>query len=156
MNSYAMNEKPARHARIRDLLSRTRIHSQEELQRLLRAQGVNATQATLSRDLRELGVLKGPEGYRLSEGGTGHNPVDDRELQRALMAYMRGGNQAGNLVVLRTGPGHAQALALELDKSRLPETLGTVAGDDTIFVATGSGRQAARLLSRLSKLTGGR
>lgn len=117
---------------------------------MLRRDGIEATQATLSRDLRELGVLKGPAGYTLpSEGG---QRAGGRELREAAAAYLLSVQPAGNLVVLRTGPGQASALALEVDRCGFDGVVGTVAGDDTIFIAAKSARLAIRLARALSEL----
>lgn len=147
-----MPDKNARQSLIRRLLERSRVESQDHLQRMLRNEGVEATQATLSRDLRELGVLKGPAGYTLAE----HNPaaVAETSLDRALREFLVGVRCGGNLVILRTGPGQANALALELDRSELPGALGTVAGDDTIFMAAATDRDAQRLLGDLRHRAG--
>lgn len=174
-----MSVKARRHARIRELVASRSLHSQEELASLLARVGLAATQATLSRDLRELGVLKGPDGYRLPEraldrsapsasaasatvpamrkgpsgssgssGSSGAAPAVAPALARALRSFLMLARPAASLVVLRTGPGQASALALELDRSPPRGALGTVAGDDTIFVAS-DGTSAARRLAKL-------
>lgn len=119
---------------IRELLRDERIHSQEELRKRLRQAGVRAEQATLSRDLHALGVVKGPDGYLLPEAAV--TPLPSRtELIQLLRQYLSTAEQTGPLVVLRTGPGRAQPVGLALDGARIPGVLGTIAGDDTIFVA---------------------
>jgi transcriptional regulator of arginine metabolism len=117
VNIYAV-EKPRRHERVLTLIRKGSVASQEQLAELLRTDGIRVTQATLSRDLRELGVMKGPTGY------------------------------------IVPGPGRASALALEIDRAGFRSVLGTVAGDDTIFVATRTPRDAARLLSTFKHLAG--
>jgi transcriptional regulator of arginine metabolism len=142
-----MDTKAARHRRIIDVLDNAAVPvvSQEQLQALLERDGIRATQATLSRDLRELGVVKGPAGYSLpGEGAPARR--DGKELAHTLKSYLTSVDRGGNLLVLRTGPGRAQPVALELDNARLEGVLGTVAGDDTIFVAAKSNEQAGHLL----------
>lgn len=133
------------------VLSRT-IHSQLELQALLRAEGFETTQATLSRDLAELGVLKGPDGYRLpgADAGVSSPTRLESALRRELLSISTG----GTTVVLRTPSGHGNALAVELDSARLPGSLGTIAGDDTIFLAATGPAAARRLAAQFSRLAG--
>ena len=142
-----MRSRTRRQQRILDLIADYAIPSQQQLQELLTAQGIEVTQATLSRDLHNLGVVKGPNGYALPE-----SPADAiqeggrlwQTVRRELIEAVAG----GATIVLRTGPGHANALAVELDRARLPNVLGTIAGDDTIFVAAKSERHARSLLDR--------
>lgn len=149
-----MNGKLKRRRVIRALLEQQRIESQEQLLRLLEQEGVVSTQATLSRDLRDLGVLKGPKGYSLPTGDTEPPKPTPDELRQALNTFLLSGRLAQHLVVLQTGQGQANALANELDAAQLEGVVGTVAGDDTIFVATPSPRAARRLLNRLTTLAG--
>lgn len=113
--------------------------------------GIRATQATISRDLRELGAVKGPSGYELP---TDQQRRDGAGLGRALQAYLLSAKATGVLVVLRTGAGHAQIVALELDRTPPEGVLGNIAGDDTIFVATTSEQRAQRLESELRGIAG--
>ncbi len=138
-----------RHRAIRALLARGPIRSQGDLRDSLETQGIDVTQATLSRDLREIGVVKGPGGYRLP-GKPVSVPAD--VLEDAIRRELVSAAATGALVVLRTEPGHANALAIDLDTSPTKEILGTIAGDDTVFVATPSPRHARRLLSRFDAL----
>jgi transcriptional regulator of arginine metabolism len=148
-----MAEKPRRHQLILDTIQRTRVNSQEQLGTLLGSAGVHVTQATLSRDLREMGVVKGPLGYMLpTDVQTQAN--GSRELGRALKEFLVKGELGGNLAVLHTGPGRAQLLALEIDRHRPRGVLGTVAGDDTIFVAVRTPHDAARVLKEFKQLAG--
>jgi transcriptional regulator of arginine metabolism len=149
-----VHAKARRQSAIRELLDRHRIPDQAALRSSLASAGIRATQATLSRDLREMGVVKGPSGYRLAPPAEAVAPPSPRELERALKSYLISGRPAGAILVLRTGPGHANPLAVELDRSKMPECVGTVAGDDTVFVATPAPRAAARLLSRLQAIAG--
>lgn len=130
--------KPARQARIAEILARERVRSQEELAELLgREAGTHVTQATLSRDLDELGVvrLRGPDGslvYALPGDSTG--PWHAAKLGRHLAELLTSAESSGNLVVLRTPAGAAQFLASAIDHAGWQAVLGTVAGDDTVLV----------------------
>jgi transcriptional regulator of arginine metabolism len=135
--------KTARHARIVSLIRERPVRSQGELGDLLAAEGLSTTQATLSRDLEELGAIKlrGTDGtaaaYAIPEEGKG--PLRSAEqaperLKRLLRELLTGADASGNLVVLRTPPGAAQFLASAFDRSGLPDVVGTIAGDDTILV----------------------
>lgn len=137
--------KNARHARIVELIRDREVRSQVELAELLSAAGVLVTQATLSRDLEELGAVKvrgtdgGPAAYLIPEEGK--PPLRPAEqaparLVRLLRELLTGTDYSGNLVVLRVPPGAAQFLASALDRSGLPDVVGTIAGDDTILVVS--------------------
>jgi transcriptional regulator of arginine metabolism len=156
MHDYAMTSKSRRHALIRELLTRRAVGNQRELEAALREAGADATQATVSRDLRELEVLKGPEGYVLPDAPRAARALGTDHLRRSLPPLVRDSLPAGNLVVLKTGPGQAPALALELDRTPLRGVLGTVAGDDTVFVATDSDRSASRLAREIMDLASSR
>jgi transcriptional regulator of arginine metabolism len=145
-----------RRARIAALIGANQLWSQQELSDLLRKrEGIAVTQATLSRDLTELGVVKGSTGYMLP-GSTPALPASDREamLATALRQHLVSVARGGTLVVLKTPSGHANSLAIELDRAGLPGTLGTIAGDDTIFVAAedlAAATSLARTLERLAR-----
>jgi transcriptional regulator of arginine metabolism len=141
--------KAARHARIVELVRGRPVRSQAELAGLLAAAGAQVTQATLSRDLEELGALKvrGADGaavYLIPEDGQPVRPPappagtgtarPPARLLRLLRELLTGADASGNLAVLRTPPGAAQFLASALDRSGLPEVVGTIAGDDTVLV----------------------
>jgi transcriptional regulator of arginine metabolism len=133
----APHGKAARHARIDGLIRQRAVRSQTELAELLAADGIQVTQATLSRDLEELRALKVSGAYIIPEDG--NRPLRSAEqaparLVRLLRELLTGVDASGNLVVLRTPPGAAQFLASALDRSGLPEVVGTIAGDDTILV----------------------
>ena len=134
-----------RHAAIRKLIARQQIRSQAELAELLEDSGRGANQATLSRDLRELGVRKGPDGYELAPGA-GHAPD---ALSRAVGEFLSEAVPVAHEVVLRTPPSGAQPLALAIDQSGTPGVVGTVAGDDTVLVICESPRAATRLAKNL-------
>jgi transcriptional regulator of arginine metabolism len=145
--------KEARQNLIRKLLRQKRIATQNELVATLKAEGVAATQATLSRDLAELGVLRvsRPEGavYELEAVSAQATP-QLRELGENVLFL--GDNDA--LVVLRTRPGMASAIALAIDNARLPDCLGTLAGDDTLFATPPRGTSSRRLAQQIKILFG--
>lgn len=148
-----MSMKARRRNRVLELIAEQPIHSQEQLQHLLENEGIPATQTTLSRDLSDLGVWKGPNGY--TAGGEVAAPKPSlAELKRTLNAVLLSMVPAQNLVILRTGPGRAQPLAWELDRAQLPAVLGTLAGDDTIFIATASVAAAGALIDQFNDLMG--
>ena len=150
--------RAGRHARIVDLIRQKAIRSQTELAELLAADGVQVTQATLSRDLEELRAVKVGGAYLIPEDGT--RPLREVEdaparLLRLLRELLTGVDASGNIAVLRTPPGAAQFLASALDRAGLPDIVGTIAGDDTIMVittgATASRKVAARLMAYTRK-----
>ena len=154
--------KTARHRRIVELLESRRVRSQSELARLLADDGLAVTQTTLSRDLDELGAVKIRDGegdlvYAVpAEGGdptprvAPPNGEVTGRLSRLAGELLVSAEASANLVVLRTPPGAAQFLASAVDRSALPEVLGTIAGDDTVLLVTrdpvGGAAVAARLL----------
>lgn len=145
---------------IRRVLLKGPVTNQEILKGRLAELGVDATQATISRDIRAMGILKGPGGYRLP-GVTpeGPRPLPDTHRERpagttAVASYAVEIAVAGSLVVIHTAPGHAQVVALELDRRREPPVVGTVGGDDTVFIATPSPADADLLCDRLRSSSG--
>jgi transcriptional regulator of arginine metabolism len=139
-------QRKERHHQILSLIHAKSISSQMELSRHLAAAGCQVTQATLSRDLHELNLVKTAHGYKLPEDLKSSHPSEP-EVRRALGQFMTGVATAGNLVVIKTHPGNASPLAIQLDAMEWPEIMGTLAGDDTILVVARS-LQAARLLQR--------
>jgi transcriptional regulator of arginine metabolism len=155
--------KAARHARIVELIRVGPVRSQTELGELLAADGIQVTQATLSRDLEELRAVKvrgadgGPAAYLIPEDG--QSPLRPAEqaparLVRLLRELLTGTDASGNLAVLRTPPGAAQFLASALDRSGLPDIVGTIAGDDTILVVAREPLTGAALAARLAGWVG--
>lgn len=148
-----------RHGRIVSLIRDKAVRSQTELAELLAAEGVHVTQATLSRDLEELGAVKvrggdGPAVYLIPEDGK--RPLRDAEqaparLQRLLRELLTGVDSSANIAVLRTPPGAAQFLASALDRAGLPDVVGTIAGDDTILVVARDATGGAALGEKLSR-----
>jgi transcriptional regulator of arginine metabolism len=112
------------------------------------------TQATVSRDIEELGLAKTREGYRLPETRTVLSTPAKPALATMLKEFVRDLREAGNLVIVRTHPGTAHTVAVALDGAQWPEIVGTVAGDDTIFVATLNTRVAGRLRRKLQEQLG--
>ena len=141
--------RAGRHARIVELIRGRTVHSQTELADLLAVDGVQVTQATLSRDLEELRAVKVGGVYVIPEDGLpALRPVEQApaRLIRLLRELLNSVDVSGNLVVLRVPPGAAQFLASALDRSGLPDVVGTIAGDDTILVVardSGDGPGAA-------------
>jgi transcriptional regulator of arginine metabolism len=143
--------KGRRQAALLELVDREALHSQEALRRRLHQRGFDATQATISRDIKELGLVKrAGDGAYQRPGVEAANPETAlAALERATAEYLRRVDRVQQLVVIRTGVGHAQPLALALDRAQLPETVGTIAGDDTILVVARGARGAAALVKRL-------
>jgi transcriptional regulator of arginine metabolism len=147
--------KAQRQACILELLDREPIRSQEQLRARLRGRGFDATQATLSRDIKDLGLVKRPADgayYRPDEEFA--SPAGaTAALQRAVAEYASVVDCVQQLVVVRTGTGQAQALAIAIDRARLREVVGTVAGDDTILVISRGARHARALKRQLETWT---
>ncbi len=141
--------KNERHNAIRTVLSDGPILSQDELRRKLMRRGFAVTQATLSRDIHDLQLYKGPRGYALPNGGA----EDDLPSMESVFAdFGITVRQAMNQLVVRTTTGGAPTVAASLDQEHLPEVLGTIAGDDTILIICRDRKYANRLLQRLEVL----
>lgn len=145
--------KARRQAIILELIDREALHSQELLRRRLHQQGFEATQATISRDIKDLGLVKrSGDGAYQRPGAEASDPETSlAALERAAGEFLRRVERVQQLVVVRTGTGQAQPLAIALDRSRLPEVVGTIAGDDTILVVARGARGAAALVRRLKE-----
>ncbi len=142
--------KRYRQSAILDLVSHEAICSQDDLRQRLRARGFHATQATISRDIKELQLVKraADGAYRRPGSPGGVRGSGDAAVRRAVGEYLRRVDQVQQLLVIRTDPGQAQPLALAIDRVELPEVVGTVAGDDTVLLITRharAGREMARL-----------
>jgi len=150
--------KTRRQSAILDAISHQPVRSQEQLRRQLQGAGFDVTQATLSRDIRDLGLVKGGAdgAYQAPSRVAPNGQVAKSLLQRALTDYLTRVDRVQQLVLLRTGPGQAQILAVALDGARLPEVVGTLAGDDTILVIAPDVRRARALVKRLEQLAGER
>jgi transcriptional regulator of arginine metabolism len=123
--------KSFRQGQILKIIRSKEIYTQDELARELAQLGIQTTQVTLSRDMRELGLIKTPDGYRQLA-----SEVAGPGLRDIANEYLLDIRVAQNLVVLRTSPGNASPLAIAIDREELPEVVGTLAGDDTVLVIT--------------------
>jgi transcriptional regulator of arginine metabolism len=143
--------KSRRQAVILELIDREALHSQELLRRRLKQHGFDTTQATISRDIKELGLVKrAGDGAYQRPGVDAANPATVLiALERAAAEFLRAVDRVQQLVVVRTGPGQAQSLAFALDRARLPDVVGTIGGDDTILIIARGAGAAAALVKRL-------
>lgn len=141
---------------IREVLSNSLVTSQDELRRKLRRRGIEVTQATLSRDIHELQLLKGPEGYSLPNGHRGTTPLDADDappsLKEMIDSFGLRVQQAMNQVVIVTALGGAQPVAAALDRERWNEVIGTLAGDDTVLVICPDPKRAGEISGRIRKM----
>jgi transcriptional regulator of arginine metabolism len=144
--------KTYRQAQILKLIRAQSIRTQEELSAALAKSGIEVTQVTLSRDIRELGLVKGAKGYR--EPAESATPAGGRAtvLKRAVEEYMREVKTAENLVIIKTMRGTAAPMADALDHEGWPEIAGTIAGEDTIFAAAVNARLALKVKEKLLAL----
>jgi transcriptional regulator of arginine metabolism len=141
-----LNAQTQRRDAIVRILRGTAVGRQAELVSLLHREGYDATQSSVSRDLRELGVVKGGDRYLLPAVEDALTPSH----LETVSSFVKGYRAAGpTLTVLRTSVGTAQTVAIALDKARWAEIVGTIAGDDTIFIATDSGKAQRRLHEHL-------
>src|SRR5690349_15909257 len=147
--------KEVRHKAILELLRESPIGSQDELQRALGKRGIRVGQATLSRDIHELELVKTPEGYELPSGGTASEAALP-SASRLVREFVLDVRQAQNLVVVKTAVGSAQPVAAALDGESWPEVVGTIAGDDAILIVAANNKNAARLAQRVRGLLAGR
>jgi transcriptional regulator of arginine metabolism len=147
--------KGRRQSAILDAIRREPVRSQEQLRRALRAAGYDVTQATLSRDVRELRLVKGGAdgAYQALPFDNGDAPGARPLLPKAVAECLTRVDRVQQLVLLRTGPGQAQLLGVALDGARLPEVVGTIAGDDTILAIAPDVRRARALVKRLENLS---
>jgi len=144
--------KHLRHNAIRELVANALVVNQDDLRRKLRRRGFEVTQATLSRDIHELRLSKGPEGYSLPSGnGVGVVAEDDSppSLNEMMESFGLRVQQAMNQVVVRTVLGGAQPVAAALDHEGWPDVVGTLAGDDTVLIICSDQRKAGEVESRI-------
>jgi len=141
-----------RHRAIAELIRAGPLTSQDELVARLRGQGFAVTQATISRDLDQLGAVKirrgGAVSYALPDA-LGDSDWAGRRLSGLIAEWARSIEPAGNIVVIKTPPGLAHLIGVALDQAELPDVVGTICGDDTIFIATRSARKAIALATSL-------
>jgi transcriptional regulator of arginine metabolism len=147
--------KPQRHAVILGLVRERRVPSQEVLREMLAERGIEVAQATLSRDIRELGLVKVPDEsggsvYTLPADVTDPTPT----LARLLPSLYLGADGVGNLLVVKTLVGGAQPIAVGIDWEEWPEVVGTIAGDDTILVILRDPGLRERVVARLEEIAG--
>lgn len=149
-----MMMKKRRQATILGLVDHHAIASQEELRRRLRGLGFSATQATLSRDICDLALVKNAAdgAYHRPGSDTANPAVAAARLQHAVAEYLTSAERAQQLVVLKTGVGQAQPLAIAVDATKLDGVIGTVAGDDTVLVVCRTAPLAASLVRQLNEL----
>ena len=139
--------KSYRHGQILKVVRDRSIFTQDELARALKESGIDATQVTLSRDIRELGLVKTPDGYRELEPES-----PGTQLAALASEFLRDVRIAQNQVVLKTSPGHANSVAVALDDEEWPEVVGTVAGDDTILIICPDTHTAESVKTKLMAL----
>lgn len=144
-----------RHNAIRELVTHSLVSNQDELRRKLRRRGFEVTQATLSRDIHELRLSKGPGGYFLPSGNGAAAAVEDNSppsLEEMMEGFGLRVRQAMNQVVLTTVTGGAQPLAASLDRAGWSEVVGTLGGDDTVLIICTNVRHAGEVEARLRKM----
>jgi transcriptional regulator of arginine metabolism len=144
--------KSYRQSLVLELVDREPITSQEQLRERLDGRGIHVTQATLSRDIRDLGLVKrsADGAYRRPGVGEGGMPAEPQSvLRRAVAEFLRNFESVQQLVVLRTDPGQAQTLAVALDRVRMADVVGTIGGDDTILVICRGEREAQAFTRQL-------
>jgi transcriptional regulator of arginine metabolism len=146
-----------RHNAIRELVAHALVANQDELRRKLRRRGFEVTQATLSRDIHELRLTKGPGGYSLPNGngnGAGTHAADDGppSVTEMMESFGLSVRHAMNQVVLRTTMGGAQPVAAAFDREGWSEVLGTIAGDDTVLIICPDLKRAHEVDARLRKM----
>lgn len=146
--------KSYRQSLVLELVDREAVTSQEQLRERLRGRGIEVTQATLSRDIRDLGLVKraGDGAYRRPVAAEQAVGAEQQVvLRRAVADFMRRIEAVQQFVVLRTDPGQAQTLAIALDHARMPDVVGTIGGDDTILVILRGDREAQQFTHQLEE-----
>jgi transcriptional regulator of arginine metabolism len=147
--------KQDRHTLIRQLVAAESISSQDELRRRLVRRGCDVTQATLSRDVHELQLYKGPKGYA-APNGNGHAEEEEEQppVHEMLSSFGLAVRQAQNQLVLRTTNGAAQPVALAIDHEEWSDVVGTLAGDDTVLIICPDQRRASSMREKLERMIG--
>lgn len=146
-----MISKNARQGRILEIVRNLRVANQEELSSILQKDGIDVTQSTLSRDIRELGLVKARGGYQISGEPAGILP--NEALRRSFEQFVIRTGISGNMLMIRTSPGNAHSIAVVLDAAQWPEILGTVAGDDTVFVLLRNSRFGKKVLEKIREFS---
>jgi transcriptional regulator of arginine metabolism len=149
--------KSQRQAAILVLVDQEPFRNQETLQRRLKALGFKATQATLSRDIKELGLVKraADGAYQRAQQEPANPEAAATVLHRLVAEYVTRVDHVEHLVILRTGAGQAQPVALALDRAGLAEVAGTIAGDDTVLIVVRTPRDASALVKRFERIASG-
>jgi transcriptional regulator of arginine metabolism len=146
-----MVSKRARQSRVLEIIRKRPVRSQEELSFLLKKEGIDVAQSTLSRDIRELGLVKIRGSYQIS--GALNSAPSDEILRRAFEQFVIRTGVSGNIVMLKTAPGNAHSIGVVLDAAQWPEVLGTVAGDDTVFVLLRNSQCGRKVIGRIRELS---
>lgn len=144
--------KSWRQSQILDVIDHDAVASQEALRQALRSRGIDATQATISRDLKQLGLVKRAGDGAYARPGADRAAADGEQLRRAVTSLMRGFERVDALLVVRTDRGQAQGLAEWIDRAQLPEVAGTLGGDDTILLVCRGVAAAEALERRLTSM----
>lgn len=148
--------KYERHAKILEIIENNIIETQEELAEKLKEEGMDVTQATISRDIKELRLIKIMDEsgrYRYAPFSQNENKISDKLLTVFTQSYVSG-DYANNIVVVKTLPGMAQASASAVDSLKWPEIVGTIAGDDTIMIICRAEKIAEELVNRFNRMAG--
>jgi transcriptional regulator of arginine metabolism len=143
--------KLARQKAILEIVQQGPVASQEHLQRALHKRGCRVGQATLSRDIHELSLVKTADGYARIQGGSAADPALP-PVSRLVREFVQDVRPAQNLLVIKTSVGSAQPVAAALDAENWPETVGTIAGDDAILIVCPDRKSAARLATRIQEM----
>ena len=147
--------KASRHARIKEIIDNQAVETQEELAEALRRKGIEVTQATVSRDIKELMLIKIPSGdgrYRYAFPPEQNVVFSHSRLEKTFQDSVVSMDHSLNIIVIRTVPGLAQAVAYAIDVSKWPEIIGTVGGDDTIFVLVKPPEATEKVLAKFKAL----
>ena len=148
--------KSRRQSVILEIVDGRAVSSQEQLRALLKEQGIDATQATLSRDIKDLGLVKRSLDGAYRRPDAADEPADHVEdFETAVTDYLRRHDRVDQLIVLKTDAGYSQPLAEAIDRARLPQTIGTIAGENTILVICRSAADAEAFQARLDELMKG-
>lgn len=155
--THSIPMKARRQSLLLELVQREPVRSQEQLRRRMQEAGFDVTQATLSRDIRDLGLVKGGAdgAYQAVPRVAANGHAAKSLLHRALADYLTRIDRVQQLVLLRTGPGQAPMLGVAIDTARFPEVVGTLAGDDTILAITRDARRARAFVRRIESLAQG-
>lgn len=148
--------KSWRQSQILELIDKDAVTSQEALREQLQARGISVTQATLSRDLGQMGLVKrAGDGAYVRPGAERSGAVMGEQMRKAVTALVRSFERVDNLIVVRTDPGQANGLAVLIDRTKMPEVAGTLAGDDTILLVCRGVDNATAMEQKLNTMVKG-